>query len=439
MDGPDTLPPAKPGESKDPCAFSDFQDLLDRLEESPSLYNTTLLVETCDNICQLIFGTGNPDISGMMISYGIQAATSILFGPLLLIVAIFLDRTKNPLLYFRSQHESSRWANLVLKLTLPTHRVNSFTAACVLISAVIRQSSNPPVFEARFNGILSIYQFYICVVGSASYVAFCPVDSVMQYVLQVILYAMAGICSSVQIEQARQSMKTVLSPEGGISGQIAKDCNVVKGYPPASSFDAMFPQWETSAPAVITLLVFGILALVTIVFVLWREMSPDTYPTSMRCPQHLRQAFVWCSSVWLSLWGDSVVGRIGLGPVLSFCAATIFTSAISFGVIELYRALYASRDELGRYVKDEYQENDWGFGQVLAVAVWVTWLLDAIFLILVSFDNAENAPVEATDLPIRHQISNRQLKANSLLPKIKSRPQELSDRYLITLLTLNWI
>ncbi|RSM11395.1 hypothetical protein BHE90_012681 [Fusarium euwallaceae] len=153
---------------------------------------------------------------------------------------------------------------------------------------------------------------------------------------------MAGICSSVQIEQARQSMKTVLSPEGGISGQIAKDCNVVKGYPPASSFDAMFPQWETSAPAVITLLVFGILALVTIVF-------------------------------------------------------------------------------------------------VLAVAVWVTWLLDAIFLILVSFDNAENAPVEATDLPIRHQISNRQLKANSLLPKIKSRPQELSDRYLITLLTSNWI
>lgn len=62
---PSTLPPAKPTGSNDPCAFSDLQELVDRLEENPALYNTTLMVETCDDICQLVYGTGNPDISGI--------------------------------------------------------------------------------------------------------------------------------------------------------------------------------------------------------------------------------------------------------------------------------------------------------------------------------------------------------------------------------------
>lgn len=60
-----TLPPAKPGESEDPCAFSGLQDLLGRLEQNSKLYNITLLIKTCDNICQLISGTGNPDLSGI--------------------------------------------------------------------------------------------------------------------------------------------------------------------------------------------------------------------------------------------------------------------------------------------------------------------------------------------------------------------------------------
>lgn len=66
---PTILPPAKPGESEDPCAFSDLQNLLDRLEQSSELYNITLLVETCDNICQLLYGTGNPDLSGIGVGF----------------------------------------------------------------------------------------------------------------------------------------------------------------------------------------------------------------------------------------------------------------------------------------------------------------------------------------------------------------------------------
>ncbi|RSL83483.1 hypothetical protein CEP52_016700 [Fusarium oligoseptatum] len=60
-----TLPPANPDMSKDPCAFSDIDKLMYRLENTSLSYNTSLLVETCDDICRLLYGVGNPDILGI--------------------------------------------------------------------------------------------------------------------------------------------------------------------------------------------------------------------------------------------------------------------------------------------------------------------------------------------------------------------------------------
>lgn len=54
----------------------------------------------------------------------------------------------------------------------------------------------------------------------------------------------------------------------------------------------------------------------------------------------------------------------------------------SFLILNFYLSLQASRERMRKHVQYGYEDNDWGFGQVLAVAVWVTWLLDAGFLIL---------------------------------------------------------
>jgi hypothetical protein len=61
-----TLPPAVPtGDNSDPCAFPDRNSLLDRVESDLQEYNVSLLVATCPNVCPFVFGTGNPDISGI--------------------------------------------------------------------------------------------------------------------------------------------------------------------------------------------------------------------------------------------------------------------------------------------------------------------------------------------------------------------------------------
>ena len=61
-----TLPAALPtGGNLDPCAFTDREALLDRVESDWQSYNISLLVATCGSVCLLVYGAGNPDILGI--------------------------------------------------------------------------------------------------------------------------------------------------------------------------------------------------------------------------------------------------------------------------------------------------------------------------------------------------------------------------------------
>ena len=62
-----TLPPASPT-GNDPCAFINRVNLLDRIESNWQNYNISLLVKTCNTVCPLMYGSGNPDISGIGVS-----------------------------------------------------------------------------------------------------------------------------------------------------------------------------------------------------------------------------------------------------------------------------------------------------------------------------------------------------------------------------------
>src|SRR5204863_3159384 len=110
-----TLPPAVPGgNSSDSCAFPDRNGLIDRVASDWQGYNISLLVATCPGVCAYIYGSGNPDISGIgvcmlfclrgwekkrcddafqaMISYYIQGIVAFVLGPPLALLALLLDR-----------------------------------------------------------------------------------------------------------------------------------------------------------------------------------------------------------------------------------------------------------------------------------------------------------------------------------------------------------
>jgi hypothetical protein len=68
------LPAAIPTDNAtDPCAFTDRNSLIDRVESDWAENNVSLLVQTCDSVCVLIYGAGNPDISGIGVSVSFSA------------------------------------------------------------------------------------------------------------------------------------------------------------------------------------------------------------------------------------------------------------------------------------------------------------------------------------------------------------------------------
>lgn len=64
-----TLPPASPTTGRDPCNFTDRNSLIDRVDSDWRGYNISLLVATCEGVCPLVYGDGNPDISGIGVKY----------------------------------------------------------------------------------------------------------------------------------------------------------------------------------------------------------------------------------------------------------------------------------------------------------------------------------------------------------------------------------
>jgi hypothetical protein len=61
-----TLPPAQSkGNDTNPCDFTDRWTMLERVVSDWQGYNISLLADRCPNVCGLIYGNGNPDVSGI--------------------------------------------------------------------------------------------------------------------------------------------------------------------------------------------------------------------------------------------------------------------------------------------------------------------------------------------------------------------------------------
>lgn len=64
------LPPVDAtGQNPDPCAYTNYWEAAGRLSQTSHVHNATavcdLLVQKCRNVCILIYGSGNPDITGI--------------------------------------------------------------------------------------------------------------------------------------------------------------------------------------------------------------------------------------------------------------------------------------------------------------------------------------------------------------------------------------
>lgn len=74
-------PAAETSEAEEPCQFSDVQQLVDHLntfstkaqDSNPQRDRINILVQECNNICVLVYGIGNPDLSGIGVRQTFQS------------------------------------------------------------------------------------------------------------------------------------------------------------------------------------------------------------------------------------------------------------------------------------------------------------------------------------------------------------------------------
>ncbi|KDR77333.1 hypothetical protein GALMADRAFT_442853 [Galerina marginata CBS 339.88] len=131
------------------CSFPSINDVL--AQAGMGELNITTTVNSCPGICTLAWGTGNPDLSGIgaNVSYILQAVLTCIFGPLFCLVY-----------GFRKRWNFSEKTNEILEMLQDAFLdVSAQFSIPVAVAAVIRFRQHAPFYEIAFLRSLTTMQF----------------------------------------------------------------------------------------------------------------------------------------------------------------------------------------------------------------------------------------------------------------------------------------
>ncbi|KZP25972.1 hypothetical protein FIBSPDRAFT_362480 [Athelia psychrophila] len=131
------------------CSFPSINDLLAQAEAGQA--NITAVVSTCQGICSITWGAGDPDLSGvgLIICYVFQAVLTIIFGPLF--CAFYHRFHKN------FSDDKNKKLEELHDTFLDTIALFSVPVA---VATVMRLHYNPPIYEMDFMHSLTTMQFF---------------------------------------------------------------------------------------------------------------------------------------------------------------------------------------------------------------------------------------------------------------------------------------
>lgn len=126
-------------------------------------FNVTRVVEDCQSICTLFYGTGNPDISGIgvMISYYMQCAITSVTGPFLIIIDLAL-------IYLGASRGKRAWVAAFKRIHNTVTATNALFAFSLVTASVARWRQGAFLFEIMFMKKLNQLQASL-VILSAGY------------------------------------------------------------------------------------------------------------------------------------------------------------------------------------------------------------------------------------------------------------------------------
>ncbi|KAF3925241.1 hypothetical protein ABW20_dc0105034 [Dactylellina cionopaga] len=339
------------------CDFPSINSVL--AEADQSLLNITTVVAACPEICSLAWGAGNPDLSGIgaNISYILQAALTIIFGPLFALLYgcrnrwNFSNRTNE---HLEKLHDT--FLDVSAQFSIP-----------VAIAAIIRLKQHAPFYEIAFLSSLTTMQFF-SLLSTAVTAGVFEKRKKSHRLTVICLYGVMdfgfymGLVGGLRRNKTSWETIKQLAAACTLYGKISPGFAYIPnpGIALAITVKEYF-NIHTSYVAklkfgwtILGLILAGILALIVAVILLY---------------------------ILVGVLVSKSAGALG-----------VVALGLSIGVIYELVIMERTRDTMKAITGADFQDNQWGFGQVIALCLWAPLLFQFLFYII----QFERKPSEST-------------------------------------------
>lgn len=340
------------GGTQDLCAFVQRSSMTELIKSNWEGHNMSYLVATCDSVCLLLYGAGNPDISGIgaMTSYTIQGLSTILLGPILAAICLTRDmrRQDGKDSFFELDPASLQnlgpWMTGLIRMARRHHYNNSLIMVSISIALIV-QLNTPylPVAELDFVKSLAGFQLVLWQLSTlgTGYFVLPDLDGPNSW------RAAFHNFHNFQLWVSFIYIIFIKEPPGAgtlIVRELTGLCHLHKNYPNLDSAFRRRPEgWS---------LMYD--------FILW----PSLAGVALAVPGLLW--YFWSRWVilcqWLRVRPRKFAGCLVLFPALLCFSVTCLLYLVWFE---------GKRLDLQQITGPAYQDSGWGFGQVLAVLVWL--------------------------------------------------------------------
>ncbi|KAK0761620.1 hypothetical protein N5P37_006573 [Trichoderma harzianum] len=300
------------------CNFTTIEAFFDYATEHE--LNITAEIEQCPNLCILTFGTGNPDLSGigMMYAYSFQVALTIIFGPLLRGLDIFENfLPSGDFFMLRKLFRESIDVQSIF------WESNGFLILASAVATLVRMGQHPTIFEIAEMQILNFVQL-----NSLLVIFFCLVHPIAKWWQRFFQFLLGFTLATAALSQSQ------------LSGHSETDwLQASLGCQNEPAFRKITPVPYNKA------VVYTAASLCIISF--FAQTATTVFPRIKQRPS-LRRVLTVMAIVWGLLTTLSLVGMI-------------------WGLVKLW----GQRGELIKVAGPDFEDNEWGFGQVAALFTWL--------------------------------------------------------------------
>ncbi|KZP20587.1 hypothetical protein FIBSPDRAFT_1044839 [Athelia psychrophila] len=375
--------------------FPSINDLLAQAEAGQA--NITTVVSTCEGICSMAWGAGNPDLSGigLIICYVLQAVLTVLFGPLFCVFYYHFhddlaDGTKTKL-GEKLEELHDTFLDTIAQFSIP-----------VAVATVIRFHQNPPFYEIDFMHSLTTMQLLSLLATAVTAGIFGPSDNYKSTIriIVICIYGLfdfgfyMGLVGGLRTSAARWEAINELGNACQAYGTLLPGFEAIQKLrsllPHANwhwslnvkeFFEELFLGFtfksETGGGArtkalfiIIALIVAALVSLAIVVGVMW---------------------LLW--NIFREWEGIACIGPIGL-----------MSLGLSIGtLVELVR-MQQTRTIMQHIAGPDFADNQWGFGQVVSLFLWVPVCAQAIYYCLF-VPIIETGPMQRLIQPLKARIA----------------------------------